>query len=218
MSAHGGLLAVALAALAAAGVPHEEVLRRTGGLVSREGSGLLLLVNRQHRVPEATIRAKVKYLSLLLGIRAEVGTELRPAEVTIVLAEGDVPPARRGLGCVDVSTFGEDRPEKGFDSAFARVAAGLFVPKGSGAKVGRDELEAVFRGDSFTVAAASEVKRFLPQVGFLPATVATYRTACREGWAPAPTNEYQRAIWMRVLSDKERGPTNPITIPPPSKK
>ena len=45
----------------------------------------------------------------------------------------------------------------------------------------------------------------------------TYRAALRQGWAPAPTNEYQRAIWEKVKADKERGPTNPITIKPPKK-
>ena len=45
----------------------------------------------------------------------------------------------------------------------------------------------------------------------------TYLNACREGWAPPPTNEFQKAIWEKARSDKERGPTNPITIPPPKK-
>ena len=46
----------------------------------------------------------------------------------------------------------------------------------------------------------------------------TYRQACQEGWAPPPTNDIQRAIFEQVKADKERGPTNPITIPPPNKK
>ena len=46
----------------------------------------------------------------------------------------------------------------------------------------------------------------------------TYKSACEEGWAPAPTNEFQKAIFDQVKADKERGPTNPITIPPPNKK
>ena len=46
----------------------------------------------------------------------------------------------------------------------------------------------------------------------------TYRNACREGWAPAPTNHYQKAIWEQVKADKERGPTNPIRILPPNQK
>ena len=47
---------------------------------------------------------------------------------------------------------------------------------------------------------------------------ASYRQACREGWAPAPTNDVQRAIWTQINSDKERGPSKPITIQPPAKK
>jgi len=51
--------------------------------------------------------------------------------------------------------------------------------------------------------------------GITPVRRTTYLNAVRLGWAPAPTNEYQKAIWERVKADKERGPTNPITIPPP---
>ena len=46
----------------------------------------------------------------------------------------------------------------------------------------------------------------------------TYLGACREGWAPAPINDIQKAIWERVKADKERGPTNPLKIPPPPKR
>ena len=44
--------------------------------------------------------------------------------------------------------------------------------------------------------------------------LATYRTACEEGWAPAPTNDVQRAIWEHVRSEKERGPANALRIVP----
>ncbi|MBR1870891.1 MAG: hypothetical protein IJ802_03605 [Kiritimatiellae bacterium] len=37
---------------------------------------------------------------------------------------------------------------------------------------------------------------------------ATYRRACQQGWAPAPTNDVQRAIWDEVASSKEQGPAN----------
>ena len=46
---------------------------------------------------------------------------------------------------------------------------------------------------------------------------ASYRQACIEGWAPAPTNDVQKAIWEKVQAEKERGPAKPITIPPPKK-
>ena len=42
----------------------------------------------------------------------------------------------------------------------------------------------------------------------------TYRTACEEGWAPAPTNEVQQAIWDKV----HEMPSAPIKIKPETKK
>ena len=46
---------------------------------------------------------------------------------------------------------------------------------------------------------------------------APYIRACKEGWAPAPTNDVQKAIWDRVRSEKERGPSNALKIKPPRK-
>ena len=51
-----------------------------------------------------------------------------------------------------------------------------------------------------------------------PAYRANYKKACMEGWAPAPTNDIQKAIFERVKADKERGPSKPLTIAPPAKK
>lgn len=62
------------------------------------------------------------------------------------------------------------------------------------------------------------VMNSLLSLGVTRASTTTYLEACREGWAPPPTNDYQRAAWNRVKADKERGPTNPILIPPPNKK
>lgn len=64
----------------------------------------------------------------------------------------------------------------------------------------------------------SRVISSLPSFGITPYIQANYRKACQEGWAPAPTNDFQKAIWEKVKADKERGPTNPILIPPPNAK
>ena len=53
-----------------------------------------------------------------------------------------------------------------------------------------------------------------PLYGLKPWYSATYRKACEEGWAPAPTNEYQKAIWEKV----HEMPTEPIKIKPETKK
>lgn len=42
---------------------------------------------------------------------------------------------------------------------------------------------------------------------------ATYLVACKEGWAPSPTNDIQRAIWEKINAK----PANPIKIRPGDK-
>ncbi len=44
--------------------------------------------------------------------------------------------------------------------------------------------------------------------GMTPLTIASYRTACRNGWAPSPTNDVQRKIWNEI----HQIPDKPITI------
>lgn len=44
--------------------------------------------------------------------------------------------------------------------------------------------------------------------GIVPWIVTTYENACSLGWAPAPTNEYQKAIWDKVHA----APENPMKI------
>ena len=50
--------------------------------------------------------------------------------------------------------------------------------------------------------------------GITTLTIASYRTACRNGWAPAPTNDVQKAIWDKVHAM----PTEPLKIKPEEKK
>jgi hypothetical protein len=45
-------------------------------------------------------------------------------------------------------------------------------------------------------------------MGVTPTLVAHYRQACKQGWAPAPTNDVQRAIWNKV----HELPSDPIKI------
>ena len=66
--------------------------------------------------------------------------------------------------------------------------------------------------DAFNGIIYSAAKRKMARVRYT-----TYRQACKEGWAEAPTNDTQRAVWEQAKAEKERGPTNPITISPPGK-
>ncbi len=55
---------------------------------------------------------------------------------------------------------------------------------------------------------------YLKGIGITPVVTVPYSLAVQEGWAPAPTNEYQKAIWDKVHAL----PTEPIRIRPETKK
>ena len=86
-----------------------------------------------------------------------------------------------------------------------------------------------FKGNIFTIAKARDLDHCpemipidtmqrtafrLKDLGVMPSYKTTYRKACVDGWAPAPTNEYQKAIWDKVHAM----PTAPIKIKPETKK
>jgi hypothetical protein len=52
------------------------------------------------------------------------------------------------------------------------------------------------------------VKTALRLAGVTPYRTTTYKRACQEGWAPAPTNDVQQAIWDKVHAI----PDKPLTI------
>jgi len=54
----------------------------------------------------------------------------------------------------------------------------------------------------------SRFKPYMDSLGVAPRVDVTYRKACQEGWAPAPTNDVQKAIWEKVHAI----PDKPITI------
>ena len=61
------------------------------------------------------------------------------------------------------------------------------------------------------------MNRFAPYLkgyGITPKVYSTYKNACEQGWAPAPTNDVQKAIWDKVHAM----PSEPIKIKPETKK
>lgn len=51
-------------------------------------------------------------------------------------------------------------------------------------------------------------KGYMETLDVRPAMMTTYMKACREGWAPQPTNDVQKAVWDKVHAI----PDKPITI------
>lgn len=48
------------------------------------------------------------------------------------------------------------------------------------------------------------MERYLGTLGIHPIVRTTYEQACEEGWAPAPTNKIQKAIWDKVHAIPEK--------------
>jgi len=134
-----------------------------------------------------------------------------------------------GWSAVNVAALAADKPDaatlasrvrKELLRAFAFVCGGAYMTKAD--FVMRDvikpgDLDAL-PTEQFGLEIVSHVMQSAPRYGLVPWHQATYKKACEEGWALAPTNEFQKAIFEQVKAEKERGPTNPITIPPPNAK
>lgn len=69
--------------------------------------------------------------------------------------------------------------------------------------------------DMISMEPLSQLYAHFKRMGITPAEMHTYREACAEGWAPAPTNEFQKAIWdkahelpkkpLKIEFDKKKG-------------
>lgn len=68
------------------------------------------------------------------------------------------------------------------------------------------ELDAV--GESLPMDVQQKLTKYLDAAGLSPKVYKPYRAACREGWAPAPTNDIEKAIWDQV----HEIPSEPIKI------
>lgn len=69
------------------------------------------------------------------------------------------------------------------------------------------DLDSIVRED-FAITMMQTFSLTTPRYGLVPWVEKTYLKACEEGWAPQPTNEYQKAIWDKV----NQPPANPMMI------
>ena len=100
----------------------------------------------------------------------------------------------------DKQPFFKARVQKELSRAFA-ILCGAFATTfpqalpGAVAKV--EDLDA-FVDPSLPMDVLSRFPGYTKAFGVTPAVITTYRNACLQGWAPPPTNDYQKAIWDKV--------------------
>lgn len=67
-------------------------------------------------------------------------------------------------------------------------------------------------GDAMVVDMVPRYENYLKNIGVMPAYTVTYSRACMEGWAPPPTNEFQKAVAERVRAKLSKEPTKGMKI------
>lgn len=224
---------------------HENIMRKTGGWVVREGtgSGRCLFVDMQKTLPGESFRAAAERIGALLNCR--IGYEQKDGTVTVQGAAGALKAMK-----AQAAIFVIDDPEYPTtlvapEGRWAMINAAALTKDGAlppvlakratreawrvfaqllGASNASMEggcvLESVsslveldaLKADCFCPEPLSKISSHLRTIGVTPYERTTYRRACELGWAPPPVNEYQKAVWEQLKSDKERGPVKPLKI------
>jgi len=151
---------------------------------------------------------------ILLYERADDPTE------TAFLEDGVMLVNMEKLKCADPNRF-----SRRFATEFWRSIGFVLGAYASTAQMG-SSMQGIFsvvdfdtlKGAGLAPMQVAAISANKPKLGIFSRNGVPYSRACKEGWAPPPTNDVQRAFWNKMQADKERGPSNPITIPPPAKK
>lgn len=178
------------------------------------------------------VRAAIK--SARSGVTVSIGNvkdEIKAAGgvLGVALVEADGLPAflaapEDGWVLVNVRALAKDatkevlaaRVRKEALRAYAFVTGGIYMSRAP--FLMRDvkdvaDLDAIPH-EVFALDTLSHMNTSSSHYGLTPYYQTTYRKACTEGWAPAPTNDFQKAIWDEIHAM----PTAPMKILPESQK
>ena len=206
--------------------------KKTGGLVVKPGSqnGEIVYVNCQNKADPAWMNESIDYLTKYskLKIRLTNGNFSienpkiegnlslyivdDPALPNLLIAPENrwamvnVAPLYKGVK----KAYFEARVKKELSRAFAALCGfcNSSYPNALTSGITKPEDLDKHADARLTVDVFRRFESYLLPFGITPAVILTYHQACQEGWAPAPTNEYQKAIWDRVHA----APKNPMKI------
>lgn len=217
-------------------------LKLTGGRIRKPQSakGCFIVVNAQKAVDPAVLQKVFAYWNRHIKIETRMVTAEKSDIVTIggqiaaaggklglALVESDELPAllsatECGWTIINVRALAADKPTPETLARRTRVEMMRALALSGGcaymARTGiamRDvrtlaELDAL--KEDYGVEVLNQLHEGLPALGITPWYEVTYKKACREGWAPMPTNEYQKVIWEKVKAEANTKPSNPMKI------
>ena len=212
----------------------EAQYKRTGGRLVKKGTftGKIAFIDTQDAVPfEVAQRiAKLFADTVEINVVAEKSANGKPEEllkasgatVAVIIVNDASTPAmllapEDRWGVVNVAKLVDDLPSDKAKAKFRPTRAGkemvrafsLLCGGGSSQFPGNMMNAPTLRQldltvDTIPMDMVGYYQEFLKPLGVTPKEYTTYKRACREGWAPTPTNDVQKAIWEKVhqLPDK----------------
>ena len=192
--------------------------------------GQVTFVNKQTRLAESEIQTVCGIIEKATKCKAAIGVA-EDSPVVIEIVEDETSPAMTAYpedykAIVNVGRLDKNLKGRALEKfyparcrkellrafCFACGAGGSQYPNNImaiGDLTDLDLCEEFIPGDT-----ASTCEMRLTKVGVTPTRFVSYAKACREGWAPAPTNDQQRVIWDKVHAM----PTEPLKIAPEKTK
>ena len=195
------------------------------------GSGKIVFVNAQARLSAADVTAIVDELAMGFSLRMSVVAGEKPTfetistvaetsggATTIFIVDDPVLPmslvsyeARWAI--VNVAKIADEAaPEKFNERIHKELARSFALVSGVAYGVGTAGLMGPVKVPSgldlcnlperVNPNLYTPIHKYLANFGVMPTEVATYRKACKDGWAPAPTNDVQKAIWDKEQEKK----------------
>ena len=213
----------------------QKMEKRSGGYVrnTKDQHGRVLIVNGQVSVPVENTAKSMKKLADRLCIAidfenipssshkdaAKLLSEKETCAIIFISEDKncDVPmlvaPDSRWAN-VNIAALGNDNLDKRIQRevirAFSYLCGGVSssYPNPMSHPVTNVKQLDLIENPELPIDVIMRFPEYLKLLGVTPYVQASYRTACRQGWAPAPTNDVQKAIWDKVHA----APKTPMKI------
>lgn len=200
---------------------------RAGGRIMKPAKGRIALINCQKHVSSEALAQEAHDLfdSFMLPLEvaeasvstlADIPNVMRSINANVavlVLNDAALPmtlvAVESGWGIINVAPLLGDSPStekllsrlKKLETRTFLHALGAAYSPGNGSVMcavsSLDDLDAI-RDTTFEPAYTVNMMMYAQTRGIVPAKMVSYEKACEEGWAPAPKNEYEKAVWDEV--------------------
>ena len=209
-------------------------LRRSGGMITRPAAGVFFVFDGQKKIGGETVNSALGTFCRPLRIasqRHELAVPFALADAAKILAAKKATSAvfviddetlpvslvapEDKWGFVNVAKLSTDNPDAEklnirYEKEFARVSAIVLGAWTTPSLISVLQPTARFSdidgigSTSITPETLPSLLNYTGKIGFTPLKTVPYRLACKQGWAPPPTNEYQKAVWDEVHAVPEK--------------